>query len=102
MKKKTLLLAGFIISKFILQYILISPEYDLQRDKYLHLDQANHLASGYISLPPVTSWIAYIIKLPGNGFFWVKFFPALFGALTILIVWKAIEELKRNLYALVV
>ena len=100
MKRKTLILSGFIIAKFVLQYVLISPEYDLQRDEYLHLDQANHLAWGYISVPPVTSWIASIIKLLGNGFFWVKFFPALFGALTIVIVWKIIEELKGKLFAL--
>ena len=100
MKKKNLLLVGFIITKFVLQYLLISPEYDLQRDEYLHLDQANHLAWGYISVPPVTSWIAYIIKLLGNSFFWVKFFPASFGALTIVIVWKIIETLKGNLFAL--
>lgn len=101
MNKKTIILLGFITAKFLLQYLLINPEYDLHRDEYLHLDQANHLAWGYISVPPVTSWISYIIKLLGNGFFWVKFFPALFGALTIVVVWKAIEELKGNLYALV-
>lgn len=101
MNKKTIILLGFITAKFLLQYLLINPEYDLHRDEYLHLDQANHLAWGYISVPPVTSWISYIIKLLGNGFFWVKFFPALFGALTIVVVWKTIEELKGNLYALV-
>ena len=101
MKKKTLVLLAFIIAKFVLQYLLISPQYDLQRDEYLHLDQANHLAWGYISVPPVTSWIAYLIKLLGNGFFWVKFFPALFGALTIVVVWKTIAALKGDLFALV-
>ncbi len=101
MKKRSLILLGFIIVKFILQYLLISPAYDLQRDEYLHLDQANHLAWGYISVPPVTSWISYLIKLLGNGVFWVKFFPALFGSLTMALVWKIIEELKGNLYALV-
>ncbi len=101
MKRKYFILFGFIIAKFVLQYALVSPAYDLQRDEYLHLDLANHLAWGYISVPPLTSWIAYIIKLLGNGIFWVKFFPALFGALTILIVWKIIEELKGGLFALV-
>ena len=101
MIKKNLILAGFIVLKFILQYILISPEYDLQRDEYLYLDQANSLAFGYLSVPPVTSWISFIIKLLGNSVFWIKFFPALFGALTILIVWKTIEELKGNLFALI-
>ena len=101
MTKKTIILIGFIILKFVLQYVLLSPEYDLQRDEYLHLDQAHHLAWGYLSVPPVTSWISYIIFLLGNSVFWVKFFPALFGALTLIIVWKTIELLKGNLYALV-
>jgi 4-amino-4-deoxy-L-arabinose transferase-like glycosyltransferase len=101
MTKKTLILIGFILLKFVLQYVLISPEYDLQRDEYLHLDQAHHLAWGYLSVPPVTSWISYIIFSLGNGVFWVRFFPALFGALTLLVVWKTIETLKGNLYALV-
>ena len=101
MTKKTLILVGFIILKFVLQYVLLSPEYDLQRDEYLHLDQAHHLAWGYLSVPPVTSWISYIIFLLGNSVFWIKFFPALFGVLTLIIVWKTIEILKGNLYALI-
>ncbi|HZH96823.1 MAG TPA: glycosyltransferase family 39 protein, partial [Flavisolibacter sp.] len=101
MKKHTPILLLFILAKFILQYILVNPEYDLHRDEYLHLDQANHLAWGYISVPPLTSWIAWIIKALGNGVFWVKFFPALFGALTMVVVWKIIEELKGSLFALV-
>lgn len=101
MTRKTAILLGFIALKFILQYLLISPEYDLQRDEYLHLDQAHHLAWGYLSVPPVTSWISYLILLLGNSVFWVKFFPALFGVLTLLMVWKTIKTLKANLYALI-
>lgn len=101
MARKAIILASFIVIKFLLQLILISPEYDLQRDEYLHLDQANHLAWGYLSIPPMTAWISFLIKLLGNGVFWVKFFPALFGALTIVVVWKAIEELNGNLFALI-
>lgn len=101
MRNRIYILICFIAAKFVLQYALIDPTYDLQRDEYLHLDQANHLAWGYISVPPLTSWIAYLIKLFGNGFFWVKFFPGLFGALTLLVVWKTIETLKGGLFALV-
>lgn len=101
MKEKNWILAIFICLKFALQYFLLSPEYDLQRDEYLHLDQAHHLAWGYLSVPPFTSWISGVIYLLGNGIFWVKFFPALFGALTILVVWKAIEALKGTLFALI-
>lgn len=99
MKKSGIILTLFILVKFILQYSLIDSEYELQRDEYLHLDLANHLAWGYLSVPPVTSWIAFVIKFLGNSEFWVKFFPALFGALTIFTVWKIVEELKGNLYA---
>jgi hypothetical protein len=101
MRSKTILLYAFIFLKFLLQYALISPEYDLQRDEYLHLDMANHLAWGYLSVPPFTSWVSYLIKLLGNSVFWVKFFPALFGALTLVMVWKTIEALKGTMYALI-
>jgi len=101
MKKNTIILIGFILAKFLLQFVLFNPNYDLHRDEYLHLDQGNHLAWGYQSVPPFTSWISYIIQFLGNGVFWVKFFPALFGALTMVVVWKAIEALKGNLFALI-
>lgn len=99
MTQRNAILFGFITLKFVLQYFLIIPDYDLQRDEYLHLDQANHLAWGYLSVPPVSSWIALLIKLLGNSVFWVRFFPALFGALTILIVWKTVEALRGSLFA---
>ncbi len=101
MRKRTLILLGFIALKFFLQIILLSSEYDLQRDEYLHLDIANHLAWGYLSVPPFTAWTSYVIQLLGNSIFWIKFFPALYGALTIYIVWRAIEELGGNLFALI-
>jgi len=100
MTKKTTILISFILLKFLLQFLLLSSKYELQRDEYLHLDQANHLAWGYLSVPPFTSWTSYIIQLLGNSIFWIKFLPALYGALTIYIVWKAIEELNGNLFAL--
>jgi len=101
MTKKNIILLGFIILKFFLQYFLIDSGYDLHRDEYLHLDQAHHLAWGYLSVPPFTSWISSLIYLLGNSVFWVKFFPALFGALTIVAVWKAVEELNGSLFAMI-
>ncbi len=101
MKKQTLILIGFILLKFVLSYTLINPVYDLQRDEYLHLDQANHLSWGYISVPPMSSWIAWLIKILGNGVFWVKFFPALFGAGTLYFTWKMMEALNADLPALI-
>ncbi len=98
-KKDSYILLGFILLKFLLQHFLIDPGYDLQRDEFLHLDQANHPAFGFTSIPPLTSLISIIIKLLGNSVFWIKFFPSLFGALTIVVVWKTIDVLNGNTYA---
>lgn len=98
--KKTIILAFFIVLKFVLQYFIISPDYNLHRDEFLHIDQARHMEWGYMSVPPVTSWISSIILLLGKNVFWVKFFPALFGVLTLVVVWKTIEELNGKLFAL--
>jgi hypothetical protein len=99
--QKYYILFGFIILKFVLEYALVHPAYDLQRDEFLHLDQANHLAWGYTSIPPFTSWISWVIRAFGNSIFWVKFFPALFGALTTILVWKIVQILKGGVFALV-
>jgi hypothetical protein len=101
MSKKTLLLCFFVLAKMVIQYFLVSPEYDLHRDEYLHLDQAKHLAWGYESVPPFTSWTSWLILQLGGSVFWIRFFPALFGVLTMVVVWKAIEALNGNLFALV-
>ncbi|HEY4650357.1 MAG TPA: glycosyltransferase family 39 protein, partial [Pontibacter sp.] len=95
----TALLAGFVLLKFVLQCALVDGAYDLHRDEFLHLDQANHLAAGYVSVPPFTALVAWLIQALGNSYFWVRFFPALFGALTIVVVWRTIDALQGGLYA---
>lgn len=101
MNKKNGILLVFVLLKFILQYALVNSTYELHRDEFLHLDQGNHLAWGFLSVPPVTSIISKIIYFLGNTLFWIRFFPALFGALTLIFVWKAVEELKGNLFSLI-
>ena len=101
MTKKTTILSLFVLAKFLVHFFLVGPEYELHRDEFLHLDQAHHLAWGFMSIPPFTSWISAVIIFLGGTLFWVRFFPALFGVLTIVAVWKIIEELKGTLFALI-
>lgn len=101
MQKRTFILLFIIAVKFALQYLLISPAYELHRDEFLHLDQGKHLAWGFISVPPVTSWMSWLINLLGGGVFWVKFVPALFGAGTLVLVWKMARQLGGELFACV-
>ena len=100
MSKKSIFLYFFLLLKLVLPLLLINAAYDLHRDEYLHLDQAKHLSWGFYSIPPLTSLLSWLIWQLGNGVFWVKFFPALFGALTLLVVWKTIKLLRGNLFAL--
>jgi 4-amino-4-deoxy-L-arabinose transferase-like glycosyltransferase len=92
-----LILLVFI--KLILQYVVVNPVYELHRDEFLHLDQAKHLAFGFISVPPFTSLVSRIIFLFGGDLFWIRFFPALFGALTLVFVWLIVESAGGGLYA---
>jgi len=56
-KNSLYLLTGFIVLKMVLHYCIINPVYELHRDEYLHLDMANHLAGGYLSVPPFTAFV---------------------------------------------
>jgi len=98
-RNANLLLSFIILFKLVFHFFVVNPAYDLHRDEYLHIDQANHLAAGYLSVPPFTAFVSLLIKWLGGSIFWVRFFPALFGALTMLLVWKVIEILKGGWYA---
>jgi hypothetical protein len=99
LRTKDIVFISLISIKFILQFIIVDPGYELHRDEFLHLDQADHLALGYQSVPPFTSWTSLIIKWLGGGIFWVRFFPALFGTITIALVWKLTGYLRGGLFA---
>ncbi len=98
---RKLLLPFFILLKFVLQYALVNPVYNLHRDEYLHLDQGDHPALGYVSVPPFTSWTSIIVKALGGSDFWIRFFPALFGAVTLVFIWKTVKLLKGGTFACV-
>lgn len=70
--------------KFILPFVLQSPVYELQRDEYLYYQQGQHFDFGYLENPPLLSYLGMISYWLGGSVFWVKFWPSLFGALTVI------------------
>lgn len=93
------LLIVFIAIKMVVQLLIVNPIYELHRDEFLYLDQARHISFGFISVPPLSSIISALIFSFGGGMFWVRFFPALFGALTMIFAWLTIEVLGGKAYS---
>jgi hypothetical protein len=83
----------FASLKLLIHFLTFS-NFELHRDAYLYYAQSEHLDWGYFSAPPTTALLGKIATLIfGNTTFALRFFPALTGALTILIIGLAIKEL---------
>lgn len=95
----TIILAAL---KLVLPFLLQDPVWELHRDEYLYYAQGQHLDFGYLENPPMIGLFAGISSLFGGGFFWIKLWPALFGALTLIVVAQIIRELGGGVYALLV
>ena len=91
-----------VLVKIAKQYLVINPVYELHRDEFLYLNQADHLAFGYISVPPLMALVSKLINFLGGSIFWVHFFPAFFGALTIVFAWLIVETAGGSLFARIV
>jgi hypothetical protein len=100
MKKEYKFLYLFALIKFILPFILQNSYYQPQRDEFLYLAEAHHLAWGYMEVPPLLSVFGWFTNLFGLSTFWLKFWPSLFGALTYLIVGRIILSFGGKVFAL--
>jgi hypothetical protein len=90
------------IIKFAIPFFLQHPIYELHRDEFLYLEQGHHLAWGYMEVPPMLSWLAWLTHLFGGSFFWVKFWPSLFGAFTLIITCRMVKEMGGGLFAILI
>src|SRR5450432_1341205 len=88
------------IIKFILPFLLQSGVYEPHRDEFLYLAEGHHMAWGFMEVPPLLSVFAWLVHNCGDGMFWIKCWPSLFGALTFIIVAKTIVSLGGKTFAL--
>lgn len=95
---------GFIyflaIVKFIIPYLLQSNVYEPHRDEFLYLAEGHHMAWGFMEIPPFLSIFAWLTHLFGDGIFWIKFWPDLFGVLTFIVTAKIIQSLGGKAFAI--
>ncbi|RSK48756.1 glycosyltransferase family 39 protein [Hymenobacter rigui] len=93
------LLLAFI--KFISSMLVASSAYELHRDEYLYLNYGQHLAWGYLEVPPLMALQSWLTLALGGSWFWVKFWPVLWGSLTVYVVARAAQRLGGGSWAVV-
>jgi MFS family permease len=99
-KKYWMLAAIFMAANLFIQ-LLTAGGYELHRDELLYFNMGSHPAFGYLTVPPVTGWFAFLIKnVFGHSEFGIRMIPALFGAATLFIVAKTVRELGGGIFAL--
>lgn len=87
------LILGFAILKLLVHFLTYS-NFELHRDAYLYYAQSQHLAWGYIAVPPSIAVVGKIAtSIFGNTVFGLRFFPAIIGAFNIIIIGLAAKEL---------
>ncbi len=89
-------IAVFALIKFLIPFIFIHSRFELHRDEYLYLADADHLAWGYIEMPPLLAFLGYISKLVGGSIYTVYFWSGLSGAVTVILVGLTVLKLKGN------
>ncbi len=92
----------FITAKFLM-HLLSNSNYELHRDELLYFNMADHLSFGYVTVPPMTAWLAYVSKVIfGYSAAGLRLFPALAGALTMFIMSKVVKRIGGGVTALAI
>ena len=100
MKKYDKLLYALALLRLILPYLLQNPAYEPHRDEFLYLAEGNHLAWGFMEVPPLLSIFAWLTHFFGDGLFWIKLWPSLFGVATFIIAGKIVLSLGGRDFSL--
>jgi len=101
MRRSNQLLYLLALLKIIIPYLLQNPIYEPHRDEFLYLAEGHHLAWGFMEVPPMLSVFAWLTHIFGDGMFWVKLWPSLFGAATFIVAGKIVLSLGGRRFALI-
>ena len=96
--RKILILLGLL--KIVIPYFLQNSFYEPHRDEFLYLAEGHHLAWGFMEVPPMLSVFAWLTHVFGDGLFWIKLWPSLFGAATFIIAGEIAISLGGKTFAL--
>jgi hypothetical protein len=90
------LIALFVIIKLILHF-LTNTIYEVHRDGLLYIELGKHLSWGFQSVPPLIAVFASLSRLLfGDTAFGINFFPAIIGAIALIIIGIMVKEMGGN------
>lgn len=93
------ILLGLSLAKLIIHFST-NTNYGLHRDEYLYLTQGEHLHWGYMEVPPMIAVLAKTARfLFGDTVFAARFFPALAGAVSIVLVGVMVRDMGGKKWA---
>ena len=82
-------------------HLLTMHNFELHRDAYLYYAQSQHLDWGYFSVPPFVAVVGKLgTSLFGTSVFALRFFPAVIGAVNVMIIGLAVRELDGRKLAI--
>ena len=89
-----------IAAATVLVHLAVGWRYGFDRDELMALEDARHLAWGYVQYPPMTAFFGWVaLKLFGTSLGGFRFFAALVQALALLLVGMMAEELGGEKWA---
>ena len=98
--KDRLIVLSLVLLKLLI-HIIANANYGLHRDEYLYIDEGNHLAWGFMEVPPFTPFIGKIaVVLFGENPFAVRLFPTLIGVVVLILVLRMVKEFGGNNWAM--
>jgi hypothetical protein len=96
-----MIVACLAVLKLLLHfYFNAFSYYGYLRDELYFIDAGTHLDWGYVDVGPLTIWMGHLSReLMGDSVFALRVFPAIAGALTIVIVGLMVRELGGGRFA---
>lgn len=96
-------LVTFIAAGTVLLHLATGSRYGFDRDELMALEDARHLAWGYVQYPPLTPFFGRIaLELFGTSLVGFRFFAGLVQALAILLTGLMAKDLGGSKWAQVV
>lgn len=99
---QNLLIALFAITKLCL-HLFTSTNYELHGDAFLYYSLGKHLDWGYASTAPLIALLSSIATfIFGDTTFALRFFPAVFGGISVIFIAKIVMQLKGGSWAIII